>query len=296
MLRRLTSGEFALAILVTSLFWIGVLVWATSYARSNPEKEACYQAAQKSGRSTEECKSLWEKTTSDPVAVFTLVLAVSTVGLWGATIGLYLAGERQLAHARSEAEAADFHRTAQYEQIAEQIEALRLSAAAAEDSVTETRRLVWNSEITAKRQLRAYIHVSEAKFADFGFPNGVYMVNYTNTGQTPAYDVYSSIAVHFGGFPLSEDLVAVGSGTKGVITLGRDGDGHARIEAPRGLSGEEYGAVRDGKSAVFVFGKISYRDVFGDNWTTEFRYYVGGDQGIRSDGFLASHSDGNKAT
>ena len=148
-----------------------------------------------------------------------------------------------------------------------------------------TWRLVTGADETARRQLRAYVHVSEAKFADFGFPGGIYMVNYTNTGQTPAHDVYSSIALHFGEFPLSEELKAVGSGTKGMITLGRDGEGHARIEAPRGLSAEEFGAVRDGKSAVFVFGVISYRDVFGNKWTTQYQYYVGGDQGIQATAF-----------
>lgn len=170
------------------------------------------------------------------------------------------------------------------------------AAQAANASAQATREAVTLAKDTAKRQLRAYVHVSEARFSDFGFPGGIYLVNYTNTGQTPAYDVYSSIALQFAKFPLAEELVATGTGTKGIITLGRDGEGHARLEAPRGLSGEEYGEVRDGKSAVFVFGTISYRDAFGEDWTTDFRYYVGGDQGIRGDGFMAGHSEGNKAT
>jgi hypothetical protein len=107
MLRRLTNGEFALAVLVASLFWICVLIYATSYRPSDPQKEGCYQAAEKSGRSTEECKSFWEKTTSDPVAMFTLILAISTVGLWVATFSLYRAGERQIAVARTAADAAE---------------------------------------------------------------------------------------------------------------------------------------------------------------------------------------------
>jgi hypothetical protein len=159
-----------------------------------------------------------------------------------------------------------------------------------------TKKLIEGAEATAKRQLRAYIHVSEARCGDFGFPTAIYMINYTNTGQTPAYDVYSSIVIKLTAFPLSEPLEMVGDGTKGITTIGRDGEGHARIEAPRALTGEEYAAIRDGKAAIFVFGVISYRDVFGDNWTTQYRYYVGGDQGIRTDGFLASHSEGNNAT
>ena len=77
---RLTKGEFALAVLVTSLFWIAVLALGTSYSTT----------------------IFWEKTTSDPVAMFTLVLAVSTIGLWAATIGLYFAGEKQFRLARDE--------------------------------------------------------------------------------------------------------------------------------------------------------------------------------------------------
>jgi hypothetical protein len=63
-----------------------VVGWATSYA-PNPEKEkACYQAAAKSGYNTEQCKSLWERTATDPVALFTLVLSFATIGLWITTL------------------------------------------------------------------------------------------------------------------------------------------------------------------------------------------------------------------
>jgi hypothetical protein len=53
--------------------------------RSGKEK-ACYQAAAKTGHNTEQCKTLWERTTTDPVALFTLVLSIATVGLWVATL------------------------------------------------------------------------------------------------------------------------------------------------------------------------------------------------------------------
>lgn len=90
----LKRPEIALGFLVATIFWIGVLGWATSYSPNEEEKKACYQAAEKSGHSYEECKTFWQRTTSDPIATFTLVLAASTIGLWVATIGLYLAGER----------------------------------------------------------------------------------------------------------------------------------------------------------------------------------------------------------
>ena len=93
MLKRLINGEIALGFLIATLFWIAVLGWATSYAPTEPEKEACYQTAKQAGSQTEECKTFWERTTSDPVAMFTLVLAFSTVGLWVATLALYIAGK-----------------------------------------------------------------------------------------------------------------------------------------------------------------------------------------------------------
>jgi hypothetical protein len=145
-----------------------------------------------------------------------------------------------------------------------------------------------------RRQLRAYVHVSEAQFASFA-ADGIYMINYKNTGQTPALDVASDISVMFARFPLDEPLDAKGTGNKGVITLGRDGEGHVRLEAPRRLTVEEYENVQNGKSAVFVFGTIKYSDVFGKSHATTYRYYIGGDQGIRTDGFMAAHPDGNNA-
>jgi hypothetical protein len=104
MLKKIINGEIALGFILSTVLWICLLGWATSYAPTNPEKEACYQAAAKSGRSTDECKFFWERTTSDPIALFTLVLAVSTIGLWTATIALYYAGERQLRQLKDTAE------------------------------------------------------------------------------------------------------------------------------------------------------------------------------------------------
>ena len=102
MLRKLINGEIGIGVAIASLFWIFALIWGTSYVPTGPEKEACYQSAAKSGRSADECKSFWEKTTSDPIAFFTLVLAFSTVGLWVATICFYFSGQKQFGLARDE--------------------------------------------------------------------------------------------------------------------------------------------------------------------------------------------------
>lgn len=93
---RWIRGEIVLGFMFASLFWVCVLGWQSAYAPSEIEKKHCYDEAKKSGHKNDECKTIWERTTTDPVALFTLVLAFSTVGLWTATIGLYRAGERQI--------------------------------------------------------------------------------------------------------------------------------------------------------------------------------------------------------
>jgi hypothetical protein len=77
---RICSGFFG-----ATIFGAAVLGWQSSYAPTEIEKQECREAAKKAGHKTEECKSIWEKTTTEPVALFTFVLSLSTIGLWVAT-------------------------------------------------------------------------------------------------------------------------------------------------------------------------------------------------------------------
>jgi hypothetical protein len=97
--RRL-NPEIALGFLIATLFWIAILGWQASYALSEMERQQCRDVAEKSGTKGEECKAFWEKTTTDPVAFFTLWLVIFTGGLTISTILLWRAGERQTAIAR----------------------------------------------------------------------------------------------------------------------------------------------------------------------------------------------------
>lgn len=95
---RWLNPEIVIGFMVATIFWIAALGWQAAYSPSKIQQDACYQAAVKAGRNTEECKTFWQRATSDPVAVFTMVLAASTIGLWGATIALYVAGKSELRH------------------------------------------------------------------------------------------------------------------------------------------------------------------------------------------------------
>jgi hypothetical protein len=106
MLDKFRIPEMVLGALFASSLWAGIWGWTDSYAPTEKQKQECYDTAQKTGQKSDECKTFWERTTSDPVAFFTLVLAVSTVGLWVATGALYIAGERQIEIAKQSANAA----------------------------------------------------------------------------------------------------------------------------------------------------------------------------------------------
>jgi hypothetical protein len=95
-MRRWLNPEIALGFLLATLFWIGVLGWQSAYEPTDREEQECHDAFQKAGRKPEECKSLWEKTTTDPVAFFTLVLSISTIALWRATRSSVRVAERAL--------------------------------------------------------------------------------------------------------------------------------------------------------------------------------------------------------
>jgi hypothetical protein len=100
------NAELALGALFGAALLAGVWGWHNSYTLTEKQKDECYEGAKKTGQKSDECKTFWERTTSDPIALFTLVLAVSTVGLWVATIFLYRAGEKQIAIAGQSADAA----------------------------------------------------------------------------------------------------------------------------------------------------------------------------------------------
>jgi hypothetical protein len=94
---RIFRAELVLEGLIATVFWTAVLGWQASYEPTPYEKEQCRKTAEVAGRKPEECKSLWEKTTSDPVAFFTFVLAASTISLWLVT---WFGGRRQSRQTR----------------------------------------------------------------------------------------------------------------------------------------------------------------------------------------------------
>jgi hypothetical protein len=97
---RWLRAEIVFGFLIATVFWAAILGWQAAYAPTDSERQKCHETAERSGYKSEECKSFWERTTSDPVAFFTFWLAISTVGLGISTVLLWAAGEKQFRHAR----------------------------------------------------------------------------------------------------------------------------------------------------------------------------------------------------
>jgi hypothetical protein len=99
---KASKADIVLGALLTTIFWIAILGWQASYSPTERQKDECYEAAKRTGHKADDCKTFWEKTTSDPIALFNLILAFSTVGLWVATFSLSRAGNNQIKLARQE--------------------------------------------------------------------------------------------------------------------------------------------------------------------------------------------------
>jgi hypothetical protein len=167
-------------------------------------------------------------------------------------------------------------------------------AQAAKDSAEAAKDAVTLSDKTAERQLRAYVFISKAEISDImSNQNLTAKIAVRNFGQTPAYDVETSIGIQTAQFPLVLKLPmaiqktktgAVGPG--GDIMLNFNGDSPSPVEwRPRF-------AQKGG--AVYLYGTIKYVDAFKIPRFTNFRLYKGGDTGVSGPELTVS-PDGNEA-
>lgn len=135
--------------------------------------------------------------------------------------------------------------------------------------------LLWKSgEKHSERELRAYVHVSEASIRNFGSSIPVEAnLSVKNFGQTPAYDfcLITGLGIH----ELPRHDFTPYERTEGLESKGTLGPGDS-VEVPRVmpkvLTPEICQRILRREVAIFCFGKIDYRDAFGKARFTNFRY------------------------
>lgn len=140
-----------------------------------------------------------------------------------------------------------------------------------------TRRLIENGEASARRQLRAYVGVSEVVVEEQieGYAPQV-SITLKNFGATPAYKLAVAADAQIA---FAVDQVPVATST--CKTLGHLPPGlELRIPRPAVLSiGTAPGdAVDTAYSRIFVYGCVEYVDTFGEPHFTRFRLEEGADR------------------
>jgi hypothetical protein len=146
---------------------------------------------------------------------------------------------------------------------------------------------------TSRRQLRAYVFNDHANIVDFdNVPVAQLLLK--NAGQTPAHSVVAWNAVQLGPFPLNIELIEPRDAEVSRCNLGPGMTFHLTTRLSR-LPESVKAAIRDGREALYVYGRADYVDVFGRPRFLEWRLFYGGDSARRGDGNLGVYPAGNNA-
>jgi hypothetical protein len=154
-----------------------------------------------------------------------------------------------------------------------------------------TKTLVRGAEWTAERQLRAYVYFKETKV---DYINWKITYRIDNFGQTPAHKIrllaIAKVVDWKDGrpseIPIPDRVETIGS-------MAPNGDFFEfEIEIDGSAAIDE---ITQGTKAIYLTGNIVYETVFDKALRiTNFRYYVGGDQGYETE--MLADTDGNDAT
>ena len=164
-------------------------------------------------------------------------------------------------------------------------------------SAGESQRLL--SEKTAKRELRAYVLINDAKptfdVINQDHPSTTFGVR--NYGQTPANDVTVWRKSKFCSYPMNESEFAfedVSDLWTAKIVLGPGGETSYAARTDIVLSDQQLQAIWNENWTIMVYGQIKYRDIFLEDQTTNFRlFYRRSAQGPL---VVVPWSTGNEAT
>jgi len=159
----------------------------------------------------------------------------------------------------------------------------------------EARDTLRHADDTSKRELRAYLFVTEFIEADFEVgktPN--LKIQFFNRGATPASDAlfYNQMDL----YPPNVDekhLVPPERDDVSRAPIPQNDGGSATIYMHRPLTAKLWQAYLDGDAMFIAFGRIDYIDIFDQPHSTYFRYRKRAD---RSGGHMVIASDGNHYT
>jgi hypothetical protein len=214
-------------------------------------------------------ESFGQRTFDDPVAAFTLWLAVATTGLWIFTAFLWRATVSLAADAKISG-------TEQAERMERSIDAATKAALAmesiAQSGATNSEQIIEGVRLN-KRAMRAYIAVviGEASYQD---ANTIFEArpSIINKGSTEARNVRWKIAADILPVPVPDDFkYPLPKGYLGGSVIGPQNDGLISAVIDRRVSDGEVAEIkRGGSRALTVWGYVIYKDIFGRTHRTTF--------------------------
>ncbi len=146
---------------------------------------------------------------------------------------------------------------------------------------------------TAQRQLRAYV-CFESGFVRFTRPDvpEAHLV-FRNFGETPAYDVRTGGVIGYFPYPWDNTLPPPPLNPN-VAIIGPNAklEEHTRMDPP--MHGVHVAMLPSPQNAVWVVGRIEYRDAFGQERHTNHRMFCRGPLGIGTFA-LTPDAEGNDA-
>lgn len=255
-------GAFLLMVAVFGFFLWQTLFASEKYGVREPQSKPAY-AEQQSGHEqpagSGPAPSATKSTTDEAIADYTKWLAIFTMFLVLATLGLFISGERNVGVARKSAVAAED------------------AARAAQDSVEATKTIM-------RLDQRAWIGIDsmDAVPAILEVGKSIGMTGVIkNTGKTPARNIvmYSIIEVVYDGKPpnFSYDGIkkAIGGflppNGQGILPLNTIPD--LKTNQPVILTQEQLDLLKSRKADIYSHGRIEYDDIFGaHHWMTYCSY------------------------
>ena len=142
--------------------------------------------------------------------------------------------------------------------------------------VIKTQDLVTDGKVTAKKQLRAYLGVHSA---DVGFTRGLSelhellqaIIQIKNAGQTPAHNVVQCIKAEIRPLDNSSRVFVSPTTDRGPIVMAPG----TRLEIRYEFAASHAKLVEmqsKNTLAIYVWGAVTYQDIFGDKQTLSFQY------------------------
>ena len=150
--------------------------------------------------------------------------------------------------------------------------------------------------VTAQRQLRAYISLKSARLDGFKVGSDpIATIEFINGGQTPAHDVTLMLTIAVDDAPYQNFLVPVPD-VHSRSALGAGRILKNRVNLNYILAWQDCEAIVHGRLELFVWGVLSYLDIFDVRHETTVRFQYRSEAAARGATNLSVCNEGNSAS